>query len=92
MCARSLAATCTTRPAPSSRASPVHVAPSTAYTIRLTRPAGGIIAVDGARAAGILSLYDDGRVGYSPLPSDPQHVLGTTPESVFLTMGVDVEH
>jgi Icc protein len=71
---------------------PVHVAPSTAYTIRLTKPGGGIIAVDGGRAAGILSLYDDGRVGYSPLPADPHPVLDSTPEDVFLTMGVDVEH
>jgi Icc protein len=71
---------------------PVHVAPSTAYTIRITRPGGGVIAVDGGRAAGILSLYDDGRVGYSPLPSDPHHVLDSTPEDVFTTMGVDVEH
>jgi 3',5'-cyclic AMP phosphodiesterase CpdA len=71
---------------------PVHVAPSTAYTIRLTRPGGGVIAVDGGRAAGILSLYDDGRVGYSPLPADPQRVLDSTPEEVFGTMGVDVEH
>jgi len=71
---------------------PVHVAPSTAYTIRLTKPGGGIIAVDGGRAAGILSLYDDGRVGYSPLPADPHHVLDSTPEDVFLTMGVDIEH
>lgn len=70
---------------------PVHVAPSTAYTIRLTKPGGGVIAVDGGRAAGILSLYDDGRVGYSPLPADPHHVLDSTPEDVFLTMGVDVE-
>jgi 3',5'-cyclic AMP phosphodiesterase CpdA len=68
---------------------PVHVAPATAYTIRLTRPQGGIIAVDGARAAGVLSLYDDGRVGYSALPADPQHVLDSTPEDVFLAMGVD---
>jgi Icc protein len=71
---------------------PVHVAPSTAYTIRLTRPHGGIVAVDGGRAAGLLSLYDDGRVGYSPLPTDPHHVLDSTPEDVFATMGVDVEH
>lgn len=71
---------------------PVHVAPSTAYTIRLTRPGGGVIAVDGGRAAGVLSLYDDGRVGYSPLPADPLHVLDSTPEHVFSTMGVDVEH
>lgn len=68
---------------------PVHVAPATAYTIRLTRPGGGVIAVDGGRAAGLLSLYDDGRVGYSPLPADPQHVLDSTPEAVFATMGVD---
>lgn len=71
---------------------PVHVAPATAYTIRLTKPGGGVIAVDGARAAGVLSLYDDGRVGYSALPADPHHVLGSTPEAVFSTMGVDVEH
>jgi 3',5'-cyclic AMP phosphodiesterase CpdA len=71
---------------------PVHVAPATAYTIRLTRPGGGVIAVDGARAAGVLSVYDDGRVGYSALPADPQHVLDSTPEEVFATMGVDVEH
>jgi 3',5'-cyclic-AMP phosphodiesterase len=71
---------------------PVHVAPATAYTIRLTRPGGGIIAVDGARAAGVLSLYDDGRVGYTPLPADPQHVLDSTPEHVFDSMGVDVRH
>jgi Icc protein len=71
---------------------PVHVAPSTAYTIRLTKPGGGIIAVDGGRAAGLLSLYDDGRVGYSPLPADPHRVLDSTPEDVFLTMGVDIEH
>ncbi|MGN6446045.1 metallophosphoesterase [Amnibacterium sp.] len=70
---------------------PVHVAPSTAYTIRLTRPEGGVIAVDGARAAGILSLYDDGRVGYSPVAADGQEVLDSTPEEVFRTMGVDVE-
>lgn len=71
---------------------PVHVAPSTAYTIGLTRPGGGIVAVDGGRAAGILSLYDDGRVGCSPVPADPVPILDTTPEEVFLTMGVDVEH
>jgi Icc protein len=71
---------------------PVHVAPATAYGIRLTKPGGGVIAVDGGRAAGVLSLYDDGRVGYSPLPADPHHVLDSTPEEVFRTMGVDVEH
>ena len=68
---------------------PVHVAPATAYTIRLTRPGGGVIAVDGARAAGVLSLYDDGRVGYSALTADQHHVLDSTPEDVFRTMGVD---
>ena len=62
-----------------------------AYTIRLTRPEGGVIAVDGARAAGVLSLYDDGRVGYSALPADPQHVLDSAPEDLFRTMGVDVD-
>lgn len=71
---------------------PVHVAPATAYTIRLTKPGGGVITVDGGRAAAILSLYDDGRVGYSPLPADPHHVLDSTPEEAFATMGVDVEH
>jgi Icc protein len=71
---------------------PVHVAPSTAYTIRLTKPGGGVIAVDGGRAAGVLSLYDDGRVGYSQLPADQHHVLDSTPEEAFTTMGVDVEH
>jgi Icc protein len=70
---------------------PVHVAPSTAYTIRLTQPHGGIVAVDGGRAAGILSLYDDGRVGYSSVPADPHRILDSTPEDVFRTMGVDVE-
>ena len=50
-----------------------------------------MIAVDGGRAAGILSLYDDGRVGYSPVPADAHDVLDSTPEAVFRTMGVDVE-
>ncbi|MFD1721816.1 metallophosphoesterase [Amnibacterium endophyticum] len=71
---------------------PVHVAPSLAYTIRLTRPGGGVIAVDGGRAAGVLSLYDDGRVGHTSMPTDPAGVLTSTPESVFASMGVDVEH
>lgn len=70
---------------------PVHVAPSTAYTIRLTRAGGGVIAVDGARAAGVLSLYDDGRVGYSAVPTDPHRILDSAPESIFQTMGVDVD-
>ena len=70
---------------------PVYVAPATAYTIRLTAPGGGVVGVDGGRAAGVLSLYDDGRVGYSALPTEPMTVLATTPDSVFDTMGVDVE-
>lgn len=70
---------------------PVFVAPATAYSIRLTRPGGGVIAVDGGRAAGVLSLYDDGRAGYSALPIDPAHVLTSTPDEVFESMGVDVE-
>lgn len=70
---------------------PVHVAPATAYTIRLTRPGGGVIATDGGRAVGVLSLYDDGRVGYSALPIDPAAVLASTPDSAFEEMGVDVE-
>lgn len=68
---------------------PVHVAPATAYTIRLTRPGGGIVAVDGARAAGVLSLYDDGRVGYSSLPSEMHRVLDSSPEEAFAALGVD---
>ena len=68
---------------------PVFVAPATAYTIRLTQPGGGVIAVDGGRAAHVLSLYDDGRVGWSALPTDPAHVVASTPDSVFESLGVD---
>ncbi len=70
---------------------PVFVAPATAYSIRLTRPGGGVIAIDGGRSVGVLSLYDDGRAGYSALPVDPAHVLVSTPDDVFDSMGVDVE-
>lgn len=70
---------------------PVFVAPALAYTIRVTRPGGGVIAVDGGRGAGVLSLYDDGRVGYSAVSTEPATVLSSTPDSVFDSMGVDVE-
>ncbi len=70
---------------------PVHVAPATAYTIRLTRPGGGVIGTDGGRAVGVLSLYDDGRVGYSALPIDPAAIVASTPDAEFAGMGVDVE-
>lgn len=68
---------------------PVHVAPSTAYTIRLAQPGGGVIAIDGGRTAGVLSLYDGGRVGYSALSTEPAHVLASTPDAAFASMGVD---
>lgn len=70
---------------------PVHVAPATSYTMRLTRPGGGVVALDGGRAVGVLSLYDDGRTGYTALATDPLPVLDSTPEEAFLTMGVDVD-
>ena len=70
---------------------PVHVAPALAYTIRLTRPGGGVIGVDGGRAAGVLTLYDDGRVGYSSIGTEPTTVLSSTPDAAFESMGVDVE-
>jgi Icc protein len=69
---------------------PVFVAPGTAYVIRLTAPGGGVAATDGGRAVGVLSLYDDGRVGYSLLTTEPFADLGTAPDSAFETMGVDV--
>ena len=83
-CARSSAATSTTRPAPCSRASR-----STWRRRRRTRsgspdrPAGSSRST-AAGPPGILSLYDDGRVGYSPLPgrSAPrprQHARGRLP-------------
>lgn len=71
---------------------PVFVAPALAYTIRLTAPGGGVVGVDGGRGVGVLSLYDDGRVGWSALPTEPAAVLSTAPDELFLTMGVDVEH
>jgi 3',5'-cyclic AMP phosphodiesterase CpdA len=70
---------------------PVHVAPATAYAIRLVAPGDGIVAADGGRAVGVLSLYDDGRVGYSLLATEPFRELGTTPDAVFDRMGVDIE-
>ncbi len=70
---------------------PVHVAPALAYGIRHTRPGGGVINIDGGRAAGLLSLYDDGRVGWSAVPVDPVPVIGSAPEHLFDSMGVDVE-
>jgi 3',5'-cyclic AMP phosphodiesterase CpdA len=69
---------------------PVFVAPATAYVIRLTAPGGGVAATDGGRAVGVLSLYDDGRVGYSLLTTEPFADLGTAPDSTFETMGVDL--
>jgi hypothetical protein len=59
--------------------------------MRLTAPGGGVVGVDGGRAVGVLSLYDDGRVGYSSLATEPGTVLFSTPDSVFDAMGVDVE-
>lgn len=70
---------------------PVHVAPALAYTIRVTRPGGGVLALDGGRGAGVLSLYDDGRVGYTALSTEPVTTLSSTPDDVFDSMGVDVE-
>jgi 3',5'-cyclic AMP phosphodiesterase CpdA len=70
---------------------PVFVAPATAYVIRLTRQGGGVLGADGGRAAGVLSLYDDGRVGYSLLATDPVRIVAETPDAVFDAMGVDVE-
>jgi 3',5'-cyclic AMP phosphodiesterase CpdA len=69
---------------------PVYVAPATAYVIRLAAPGAGVVAADGGRAVGVLSLYDDGRVGYSLLSSEPFGDLGTAPDSVFDSMGVDL--
>ena len=70
---------------------PVFVAPSTAYTIRITEPGGGVIATDGGRSVGVLSLYDDGRAAWTTLPTEPATVLASTPDEVFEGMGVDVE-
>jgi 3',5'-cyclic-AMP phosphodiesterase len=70
---------------------PVFVAPATAYTIALRGPGGGVAALDGGRAVGVLTCYDDGRVGYSLLPAGHEAVLSTTPDDAFSGMGVDVE-
>jgi 3',5'-cyclic AMP phosphodiesterase CpdA len=70
---------------------PVFVAPATAYAIALRRPGGGVAGLDGGRAVGVLSCYDDGRVGYSLLPAGGEPVLSTTPDAAFDGMGVDVE-
>jgi Icc protein len=70
---------------------PVFVAPATAYTIALRAPGGGVAGLDGGRAVGVLSCYDDGRVGYSLLPAGGEPVLSTTPDAAFDGMGVDVE-
>jgi Icc protein len=68
---------------------PVFTVPALAYTIRLTAPGTGVEGADGGRAVGVLSLYDDGRVGHSLLTTDPARIAARTPEDVFLTMGVD---
>lgn len=68
---------------------PVFTVPALAYTIRLTAPGAGVEGVDGGRAVGVLSLYDDGRVGHSLLATDPARIAARTPEHVFATMGVD---
>ncbi len=68
---------------------PVFVAPSTAYTIRLVREGGGVVGADAGQAAGVLSLYDDGRVGYTGVPVIGSVPTTTTPEADFAEMGVD---
>jgi hypothetical protein len=68
---------------------PVFTVPALAYTIRLTAPGTGVIGADGGRAVGVLSLYDDGRVGYSLMATDPAPIAARTPEAAFLSMGVD---
>jgi 3',5'-cyclic AMP phosphodiesterase CpdA len=70
---------------------PVFVAPATAYTIALRGPGGGVAGLDGGRAVGVLTCYDDGRVGYSLLPAGGEQILTTTPDAAFDGMGVDVE-
>ncbi len=70
---------------------PVFVAPATAYTIALRAPGGGVAGLDGGRAVGVLTCYDDGRVGWSLLPADGTEVIADTPDAVFDGMGVDVE-
>jgi 3',5'-cyclic AMP phosphodiesterase CpdA len=68
---------------------PVFTVPALAYTIRLTAPGSGVTGTDGGRAVGVLSLYDDGRVGHSLLATDPAPIAVRTPEEDFLSMGVD---
>ena len=71
---------------------PVFVAPATAYTIALRGPGGGVAGLDGGRAVGVLSCYDDGRVGYSLLPAGGEPILSIMPDAAFDGMGVDVEY
>ena len=68
---------------------PVFTVPALAYTIRLTAPGTGVEGADGGRAVGVLSLYDDGRVGHSLLATDPARIAARTPEEAFAAMGVD---
>jgi hypothetical protein len=68
---------------------PVFTVPALAYTIRLTAPGTGVTGADGGRAVGVLSLYDDGRVGHSLLATDPARTAARTPEEDFQSMGVD---
>jgi 3',5'-cyclic AMP phosphodiesterase CpdA len=68
---------------------PVYTVPALAYTIRLGVPGSGVTGVDGGRAVGVLSLYDDGRVGHSLLATDPAPIAASTPEELFRSMGVD---
>lgn len=70
---------------------PVFVAPATAYTIALRAPGGGVTGLDGGRAVGVLTCYDDGRVGWSLLPTEGAEVIADTPDAAFDGMGVDVE-
>lgn len=67
---------------------PVFVAPATAYSIRIGAAGSGVTGTDGPRAAGLLSLYADGAIGYTPVPSDPVRVVAETPEQAFTAMGV----
>jgi 3',5'-cyclic AMP phosphodiesterase CpdA len=70
---------------------PVFVAPATAYTIALRAPGGGVAGLDGGRSVGVLTCYDDGRVGWSLLPAEPAELIADTPDAVFDGMGVDVQ-